>query len=113
MRLGIFLVALVAAIPVSAFELSSKSDFQCKITIEGDVWLDGVCGYYPDMAEGFDVTDGKGSIVGLRVENGTARAFWNGPDQASIPDRPLGKVEKTGQCWMNGKASICIMNLPR
>jgi len=100
MTLGILAASMVEAKPA-----------KCLLSIEGEIYIDGVCDFEPLSGTGgdFRITGPKARYFAyLYVESqGIGDGHWNGAIGESRAHTPLGTLKRDGACWTNDTAKLC------
>ena len=100
----------VLAVLVLVGLTDAANAFTCRLQVDGRVFLDGSCHYEEDRDGSFRFFDDSDSrmFVYLNMNgDGTAKAYWPGPDGGTHAHDNLGTLSRDGACWINDQVAVC------
>ena len=86
---------------------------RCLIEVDGKAYLFGQCNLMDRYDNGLSVgmvDTGKPSPYFASVstnDDGSGDGFWNEEPTASHAQTPLGRMKRSGGCWLNDRAKVC------
>lgn len=109
MRVALALAIVLSTAPISA----SAKPARCLIEVDGRAYLFGQCNAMDRYDSGLSVgmvDTGKPSPYFASVstnDDGSGEGQWNGEPGASHAQTPLGRMKRSGGCWLNERAKVC------
>jgi hypothetical protein len=83
---------------------------QCSLVIDGRRYISGRCAY-SILQRGSFVISGparRDYFAYVMMGDGCAEGFWSGERGATHASVPLGNLTRSGACWVNAHARICL-----
>lgn len=108
-------LAILAAIALTCSALPARADGRpadCELTVRGRTYIKGICQFSPESGGSFQISGGDYfASVNLTLPN-AAEASWNESPTSTHAQAPLGKVTRSGACWVGTAVRICARGLP-
>lgn len=108
LRTALALAAVLASLPLTA----SAKPARCLIEVGGKAYLFGQCNAEHERDGGLTVGTGetqRSPIFAMVNPNddGSGEGFWNEEPRASHAQATLGRMKRSGGCWLNERAKVC------
>lgn len=83
---------------------------RCTLQVSGKDYIAGDCLYRLESDGSFFIRELRGPdyFAQVTMNGASAEAYWNGQKGASHAHAALGQVSRSGACWVNQKARICL-----
>ncbi|WP_216878788.1 MULTISPECIES: hypothetical protein [Roseomonadaceae] len=83
----------------------------CELTVRGQNYIRGICQFSPMQGGSFQISGGDRFAYVTVIAPGVAEASWNEDPAATHAQAPLGRLTRSGACWVGAEARICARSL--